>query len=603
MKTPTFQYLLARLWHHLGQRHRRELILLMGLMLLSALADVVSLGAVLPFIAVLAAPDMVFQYAIVADLAEFWGMTSSDQLVLPLTIVFCLAAIIAGALRILVTWLSTRLTFAGGADLSIEVYRRTLYQPYHVHVARSSSETISGITGKVGHTTLGVLLPLLTLISSSVLLVAIMSALIVINPVIAIVATAGFGASYGLITWLARRRLHRNSQLIAHEHTQAVKALQEGLGGIRDVLLDGTQPVYCEVYRQADQRWRLAQGENVFMGQWPRFALEALGMVLIAALAFGISRQAGGIATALPMLGALALGAQRMLPAMQQGYSAWASIAGSRASFADTIKLLDQPLPAELLESRPVPLSLQHDIRFDGVRFRYASDRPWVLKDINLTIPKGARMGFVGSTGSGKSTLMDLLMGLLSPSEGELLVDGEAVSGNRVRAWQKSIAHVPQSIYLADATIAENIAFGVRHDAIDHERVRLVARRAQIADFTESRPERYDAFVGERGVRLSGGQRQRIGIARALYRRASVLVLDEATSALDNATEQSVINAIEGLDRDLTVLIIAHRLTTVKHCDSIVELEQGRVVAQGTYEQLIAASASFRYMAYATTAN
>jgi ATP-binding cassette subfamily B protein len=413
LKSPNLQFLLARLWYHLGRR-RRQFVLLLALMLLSAFAEVISLGAVLPFIAVLAAPDKVFQYAIVADLAQVWGITSAEQLVLPLAAAFCLAAILAGAMRILVIWLSTRLTFASGADLSIAVYRRTLYQPYHVHVARSSSEMISGITGKVGHTTLGVLLPLLTLISSIVLLVAIMVALIVINPVVAIVATAGFGACYGLITWPARRRLHRNSQLIAREYTHVVKALQEGLGGIRDVLLDGTQPVYCEVYRRADQRWRLAQGENVFIGQSPRFAMEALGMVLIAALAFGISRQVGGIGAALPMLGALALGAQRMLPAMQQSYAAWASIAGSRASFADTIELLDQPLPVELTKPVAAPLSLRHAIRLNDVRFRYKSDGPWVLRDFNLTIPKGTRMGFVGSTGSGKSTLMDLLMGLLS---------------------------------------------------------------------------------------------------------------------------------------------------------------------------------------------
>ena len=226
MTSPTLRFLLARLWHHLGRR-RPQFVLLLGLMLLSAFAEVVSLGAVLPFIAVLAAPDKVFQYAIVADLAQFWGITSADQLVLPLTIAFCLTAVIAGATHILVIWLSTRLTFASGADLSIEVYRRTLYQPYHVHVARNSSEMISGITGKVGHTILGVMLPLLTLISSSVLLVAIMFALIAINPVVAIVATAGFGAMYGLITWPAQRRLHHNSELIAQEHTRVVKALQE----------------------------------------------------------------------------------------------------------------------------------------------------------------------------------------------------------------------------------------------------------------------------------------------------------------------------------------------------------------------------------------
>ncbi len=329
--------------------------------------------------------------------------------------------------------------------------------------------------------------------------------------------------------------------------------------------------------------------------------MEALGMVLIAALAYTLSRQVGGITTALPVLGTLALGAQRLLPALQQIYGAWASIAGSHASLADTIELLDQPLTAELLQPAPASLPF-HDvirfntIRFNAVRFRYTGCGPWVLDGLNLTIPRGARVGFVGSTGSGKSTTLDLLMGLLTPTEGELLVDGQPISGNRLRAWQRSIAHVPQSIYLADTTLAENIAFGVPPDTIDLDRVQQAARQAQIADFIESSPEGYQSYVGEHGIRLSGGQRQRIGIARALYKQASVLVFDEATSALDNATEQSVMDAIKGLSSDLTILLIAHRLTTVRRCDTIVELEHGQVVAQGTYEQLLESSPSFRIM-------
>jgi ATP-binding cassette subfamily B protein len=516
---------------------------------------------------------------------------------LPLTVAFIAVALIAGAIRILLIWTSTRLAFTTGADLGIDVYSRTLYQPYWVHAANNSSEVISGITIKVNAVVFGVLLPLLTLVSSTVLAVAIMLALIAIDPMVASVAGIGFGVSYVLISWISSRQLHRNSQRIAHEQTQVVKALQEGLGGIRDVLLDGTQPVYSSIYRQADHPLRRGQGNNVFISGSPRYVMEALGMVLIAALAYFLSRQVGGIAAALPVLGALALGAQRLLPALQQFYNAWANIAGSHASLADTIALLDQPLPAELLQPAPAPLLIQNAVRLDAVRFRYTSDGPWVLDGLNLVIAKGARVGFVGSTGSGKSTTLDLLMGLLVPTEGELLVDGQPISGNRLRAWQRSIAHVPQSIYLADNTLAENIAFGVPPDTIDLDRVQRVARQAQIADFIESNPEGYQAYVGERGVRLSGGQCQRIGIARALYKQASVLVFDEATSALDNATEQSVMDAIGELNSDLTILLVAHRLTTVRHCDTIVELEHGRVVAQGTYEQLLECSPSFSRMA------
>jgi ATP-binding cassette subfamily B protein len=592
--------LLVRLWRHLGKRRKRQFVLLLGLMMISVVAEVISLGAVVPFIGVLAAPDVVFEHQAVARLARAWGIASADQLVLPLTIAFALAAIVSGAVRMLLSWASTRFTFSAGADLSREVYRRSLYQPYSVHIGRSSSQVIAGITSKVGGTMLGVLLPFVTLVSSGSLLIAIMGALIAIDPKVASIAAIGFGGSYLSISRFARRRLRRNSERIAYEHTQVVKALQEGLGGIRDVLLDGTQAVYCEAYRQADQPLRRAQGTNIFIAQSPRYAMEALGMVLIAALAYGLSRQDGGIATALPVLGALAVGAQRMLPALQQTYASWASIAGSRGVLADVIELLDQPIPKELLQPAPAPLRFKHAIRFDRVRFRYSSDGPWVLNGLDLTIAKGARIGFVGATGSGKSTTMDLLMGLLEPTDGQILVDSEPLSRNRVRAWQRTIAHVPQSIYLADATLAENIAFGVPYGAIDIERVRQAARQAQIADFIEGGSQGYDALVGERGVRLSGGQRQRIGIARALYKQATVLVLDEATSALDNVTEQSVMDAIEGLDRDLTILVIAHRLTTVKRCDGIVELQHGRVVAQGKFEQLLECSNSFRQMTQAT---
>lgn len=576
-------------------------MLLVGLMFVSVFAEILTLGAVLPFIAVLAAPDLVFQHSLASDVVQFLGINSADELVLPLTVGFVAAALLSGAVRMGLAWASTRFTFSVGSELSIEIYRRTLYQPYQVHIARSSSEVISGITNKVGNTMLGTLLPFVTLLSSLLLMTAIMLTLVTVNPQVALIAAGGFGASYGLITWFTRRKLLTNGERIAREHTQVVKALQEGLGGIRDVLLDGTQPVYCSTYKLADRPLRLAQGRNVFIAQSPRYAMEAFGIVLIASLAYGLSLRSGGIAAALPVLGALALGAQRMLPALQQGYAAWATMVGSQSLLADTIELLDQPMPEESDQPPPAPLDFKRSIRFDKVHFRYNDDAPWVLSGLSLTIAKGSRVGFVGGTGSGKSTTMDLLMGLLKPTEGVILVDERPLVGEAVRAWQRTIAHVPQSIFLADATLAENIAFGVPRHAIDMERVRFAAEQAQLAEFIESRSEGYGAYVGERGVRLSGGQRQRIGIARALYKQASVLVLDEATSALDNVTEQSVMDAIENLDRGLTILLIAHRLTTVRRCDTIVELDRGHVVAQGTYDELLQSSSSFRRMACMAT--
>ena len=592
--------LLARLWSDLPPPRRRQFILILALMVASAFAEVASLGALLPFLGLLASPDRVFSNPWVSRMAHAFGLARPDQLLLPLTVTFAVVALLAGAIRMLLLWVSTRFTFATGADLSIEVYRRTLYQPYHVHIGRNSSEVISGITNKVGGTVLGVLLPLMTLTSSAMLLVAIPLALIAIDPAVALAASAGFGASYAVITWLSRRRLYQNSQRIADEDTRVLRALQEGLGGIREVLLEGAQPVFCDIYRKADQQLRRAQGDNVFIAQSPRFAMEAIGMVLIAVLAYGLTRQGHMAIGALPVLGALALGAQRLLPALQQAFSAWAAIAGSKAHLAATIDLIEQPLPPGLLEPPGPLLQFQRTIQFREVRFRYGSAGAWVLDGVTFTVSKGARVGLVGRTGSGKSTALDLLMGLLQPTEGEVLVDGESMAGRRVSSWQRIIAHVPQNIYLADTTIAQNVAFGILPDEIDMARVRAVAQCAQLAEFIESRPQGYQTVVGERGVRLSGGQRQRIGIARALYKRASVLVFDEATSALDDATEQAVMRAIDELSSELTIILIAHRLTTVRHCDTIIELEHGRVVAQAPYTELLERSESFRQRAEMT---
>jgi ATP-binding cassette subfamily B protein len=360
---PNPMQLVSRLWAHLRPRRRRQFVLVLGLMVAGALAEVASLGAVLPFLGVLVAPDKVFRYAAIVRLAHSLGIHSAAQLLLPLTIAFAVAAVAAATIRMLLLWVSIRLAFAGGADFSIEVYRRTLYQPYAVHVLRNSSVVISGITNKVLET-VNVFNATLLLTSSALMLVTITIALIAIDPGVAILASVGFGVSYGLIGSFYRRRLTYNGELIAIEQTQLVKTLQEGLGGIRDVLLDGTQEVYCTTYRRADSLLRRAQANNMFIGAGPRFAMEAVGMVLIAAIAYGLSLERGGVATALPVLGTLALGAQRLLPALQQAYSSWTVIAGSKAAVVETLDLLDQPLPTEASLSTPVPLPFQQDVRF-----------------------------------------------------------------------------------------------------------------------------------------------------------------------------------------------------------------------------------------------
>ena len=588
--------LLIGLWKRLAKSRQRQLVLVFCLMLASAFAEVVSLGAVLPFIGVLTAPEKVLKYPSLERFVEELGIQTPQELVLPVVIIFMVTSILAGILRLTLLWATAKLSNAIGADMSLEMYRRTLYQPYKVHFLRNSSEVIDGITHK-SWAAMDMLKSTMTLVSSSLLMTTMVAGLIVIDPAVVSAALVVFGLIYGVVALKARRKLKENSQRISEQGTLAIKSLQEGLGAIRDILLNWSQAAYCETYRKADMPYRMAYGSNLFISVSPRFAMETIGMVLIAGLAYFLSSQHGGIGPSLPLLGALALGAQRIIPALQQIYWAWASIAGNRASLEEVIDLLNQPIPEEALKPPPKTLDFHSRITFNGVWFRYLDTEPWVLKDLNLVIPRGCRMGFVGGTGSGKSTTLDLLMGLLEPTKGHIMVDGMEIRTGTLRTWQQNIAHVPQSIFLADSTLAENIALGIPAELIDMKKVKRAAEQAMIADFIESRPEGYNALVGERGVMLSGGQRQRIGIARALYKDAGVLVLDEATSSLDNQTEKAVMACLDNLHRDMTILIIAHRLTTIQNCDQIVELEGGAVIAQGTYDELIEKSASFRLMA------
>ena len=574
--------LLLGIWAHLSRRRRIQLGLLLVVMLASGGAELISLGAVLPFLAVLSDPERLWQQPLVQALAGRLGFTQVSELLLPATLAFAVAAVLAAVVRLANLWLNGRLAAAVGSDLSCEAYRRTLYQPYGVHVQRNSAEVITGTTTQIGQT-VAALNALLQLITSAAVAAGLLTGLLVIDAPVALAAVALFASAYGVLAIAARQELRRNGQRITEASRHQLKALQEGLGAIRDVLLDGSQSIYLQIYNEADRPQRQLLAKNGFLSGFPRYALEALGMVAIALLGGLLVWQQGSGAAVIPLLGALALGAQRLLPALQQIYSGWASLKGYNAAIQAVLAMLNQPLPP--LVQKAAPLSLRESIRMEGVYFRYGLEQPDVLQGLKLEIRRGERIGLIGSTGSGKSTTVDLMMGLLAPTAGRVLVDGldlhDPDHPQRLVAWRAAIAHVPQSIYLADCSIAENIAFGVPRNLIDIQSVKLAAEQAQIANFIESSEQGYQSFVGERGIRLSGGQRQRIGIARALYKRAEVLVFDEATSALDTGTEEAVMSAVEKLSKQLTIVMIAHRLSTVMHCDRVVRLEDGAVLADG----------------------
>jgi len=574
------------LWHHLSRRRQKQFLLIIILMFLASIFEVVSVGAVLPFLGVLTAPEELYQHSLMQPFIQKLQLTSPSQLLLPFTAIFIFAALISGFVRLLLLYSMTKFSHATGADLGINIYRRTLYQEYKVHIEQNSSKVINGIIAKTNTVIGGVISPILSLISSTVFIIFIMTALFTIDKVIALVSSVGFGGLYWAVIRYTRHQLKENSQCIADQSTQIIKSLQEGLGGIRDVLIDGSQEFYCKLYREADLPLRKASGMNTFISGSPRFVMEAIGISLIAGVAYFMSLREDGLIAAIPVLGALALGAQRLLPALQQAYGSYSTIKGSQSSFGDVLDLLDQPLPEYSNLSAPIPTPFDQEIRLIDVCFRYGSEESWVFDKVNLVIPKGSRIGFVGTTGGGKSTLLDIIMGLLAPTSGSIFIDQKLITSDSRRSWQANIAHVPQNIYLSDSSIEENIAFGTPKNEINHGEVKKAAQQAQIADLIAEWRDGYQTLVGERGVRLSGGQRQRIGIARALYKQANVLILDEATSALDDETESAVMEVIEGLSQELTILIIAHRLTTLKNCDKIVKIDKNSPLYIVDYKDL-----------------
>jgi len=584
----------SSLYRQVSDRRRRQFFWLFILTIIGSITEVISLGALVPFLGALTQPNVVLEYSLVKILLEYFNFSANkDDLILFMTIAFASAAIISGVMRLLLLRVGIFLSNGAAADISENIYKRTLYQPYAVHISRSSSEIIAGITQKV-NSVVRVLMSIVTVITSAGLFTAILLGLIYINPKVAIISAIIFGLSYFFIAWGVQKRLLYNGVSIAEESTGMVKSLQEGLGAIRELLLDGTQEVYCNVYSKSIQRLQNANAESTFLNQAPRYGMESVGIVLISAMAFILSKEPGGVSAAIPLLGALAFGAQRLIPIMQQLYGNWTSFAINYASLLDVLKLIDQPLPKYIFENTNNELNFDYSIVLDNVYFRHHPENSWTLENINLTIKKGSCIGIIGSTGSGKSTLLDVLMHLLEPSEGNVLIDGKRLNSDIAHNWQRLIAHVPQSIFLSDGTIMENIAFGIKKEDIDLNRVKKVAKYAQIDSFIESHQDGYEAMVGERGVRVSGGERQRIGIARALYKGSKVLILDEATSALDSATELAVMKEITGLSSDITVLMIAHRVTTLKSCDSVIQIEKGKIVEQNKYEYFLKKNDTFK---------
>jgi ABC-type multidrug transport system fused ATPase/permease subunit len=577
----------SRLWDNLSRKRKQQLLILVFLTILTSFLEVLGIGALLPFLSILTNPSLIYNNIKAKFIINYFSIGSNTQLMYFISFSFIIILFISGLMRVMLVWFQTRLSFNILSDISINIFYRTMYQKYEIHIARNSSDLISGISSKANSLVSNMIMPTILIFNSILMIIMIASALIYVNFNLTIYIITTFGLVYLVIVQKTKKQLAKDSIKLNYESNKVIKILQESLGSIRDVLINGTQKNACDIFKLSDLSYRRAQANQAIILNTPRLIIETLFFILIVLFGFLLSLSSEGLVNNLPILGVLALGIQRLLPIFNQLFSSWSMIKGGNASILDTLDLLEQPLPTFFQNANTKQLVFNEKIEINNLSFRYNNTSESILRNIDLLIKKGDRVGFIGNTGSGKSTLLDNIMGLLQAYKGDILIDDVKIDAENINSWQTNISHVPQSIFLSDSSIAENIAFGIPKNEIDFDRVKIAAEKAQISQTIDIWEKKYQTIVGERGVKLSGGQRQRIGIARALYKNASVIVFDEATSALDNETESEVMNSINHLDKSLTILIVAHRLSTLKNCDYIVEISNGIIINKGDYNKII----------------
>ena len=586
----------------LDARERRMFVLLGAIMIVVAFAEVLGISTVFVLLGVLADPAAALEKPWLGWLNEMLGLDLfTFQVVLAGGV---LVVVLAGlAIKALGTYAIIRFSNMRGATISARLLRAYLSRPYAWSLTRNTSEIANRVLAEADRIVGQVLMPGLLLLANILMAGALIVFLLVVDPLVALSAATLIGGGYAAIfLWLRQRMRWHGRKVLTHTETR-FRLTGEATGGFKEVKLAGLEDSYSRRHERLSRQRAHHQARIQIIGRLPRYALEALTFAVLVGIVFALLLRSGGdIVAAIPILGVIAFAVMRLLPALQQIYGALAAIRGGtpvlEAIHADYMAALaENGGRLAALPPPPAPLALTRALVLEEVRYAYPTAARAALQGVSLAIPARATVGVVGGTGAGKTTLIDVILGLLVPQAGALLVDGVALDASNRRAWQASIGYVPQSIYLTDDTVAANIAFGVPPEAIDHAAVERAARIAALHDFVIAElPQGYNTVVGERGVRLSGGQRQRIGIARALYHDPSLLILDEATSALDTLTERAVMEAVDNLRDDKTVILIAHRLSTVRGCDTIFLMEEGRVAASGSYDDLVARNETFRRM-------
>lgn len=585
-----------------GER-RRGLLIVVAVVFMAAF-ETLGIASLMPFLAVLGDPGIVENNSALRAVYDFLGKPDIDFFLFWLGTAAFVVLTSTAAIRMITYYAINRYSQMRVRSIGARLLDSYVRQPYVFHLEQHSGTLNSKILVEAMQVVNGVIRPAITLIASAVTMTMIITLLIIVDPVTALIAGGILGGIYGAIFAVTRGFLSRIGRERVVANQERFASVSDALNGIKVIKVLGREQTYLKRFRKAATKVARNQAASMTLGQLPKFAIEAIAFGGIILLCLVLMARHGGagsdaLAQTLPILGLYAFAGYRLLPTFQSAYQSIAAMrfgGAAVASVYEDLVMRDSlpPLPRE----RSAPLGLHNSIDLRNVSFRYPGSDSGGLHDLTLEIPAGTRIGVVGSTGAGKTTLMDVLLGLLEPTEGVMRVDGQAINRENVRAWQQTIGYVPQDIFLVDASAAENIALGVPSEDIDRERVVECACMAQIDNFIAGElPQGYDTKVGERGVRLSGGQRQRIGIARALYHDPDLIVFDEATSALDNLTEKDVMSAVNALSRQKTIVMVAHRISTVQACDTIIVLDKGKVVDRGTHETLLAGSPTYQAIA------
>ena len=591
--------ILKNLFSLLSRKQKYGLLRVQILVILMAIFEVISLVSILPFMALVGNSNLLFEPGILNDFYQYSEIIDPNDFLIFMALIVLVIILSSSLFSMYTTWKLAMFGNKVGAEIGNRLYKFYMFQPWIFHSNENSTKLVTKIAHEGHRTTYSIINPVLNLNAKFISIFFISSALFIFNPLFAIIGALIFGSSYFGIFSLVKFYLDRNGKVLSEDTQMRFRLMSEGFGGIKDTLLLGRQFLFTNRFTSVSNNIAYAMGNNQTLTNVPRYFIELI--VLTAIILLILFLLITNHQNILPIISIYALSGLKLLPGFQQVYT---SVSVIRANIPAFEALKEDLLASQIsnnlileMTNRPKKIPFERNIQFDNVSFSYSRGKSKVISNINLNIPINSSIGIVGPSGSGKSTAVDLLLGLLTPKSGQILIDGKKLDSSNLREWQNRLGYVPQSIYLADASIKENIAFGLPLNQIDNSLITNAIKRSHLKEFIDSLPDGADTYVGERGVQLSGGQRQRIGIARAIYSQADVLILDEATSSLDGVTEKAIMRAIHDFSGKKTIIMIAHRLTTVKNCDLIFLIDNGKLIDQGNFDDLVKRNKKFMEMA------